>query len=170
MKILCRLLAAAGVVTALAGMIDLPTARADDEKTVAATNCYVKSGGTPNRDSAGRLFNSSLVSQMLVYCPLVRDNATAKPLVVEVFVVDNSSAIGSDDFLCQLLAMSRNGKQVSAGATRSTSGTNSNGVALALPIPSLTFNRGAYVLTCIVPRRGAGDPSSWIASIYYSEP
>jgi hypothetical protein len=170
MKILCRLLAAAGVSIVLGGMVDLSTARASDEKAIAATNCFVHSGGTPSRDSAGRLSNTSFVSSMFVSCPLVRDNPTAKPLVVEVFVIDNSSAVGSSNFSCQLLAMGRSGLPVSAGGTRSTTGTNSSGQALSLPIPPLMFARGAYVLNCTIPRRGVGDPSSGIASIYYSEP
>ena len=171
MRTLSRMLAAAGAAVVLSGMIDLPTAEAADTTTIGATNCFVSSGGTPSRDFEGRLFNTSHVSAMFVFCPLVRSNATAKPLVVEVFVIDNSSvALGDGNFLCQLQAMSRNGSQVSPGAARTTTGTNSDGQALAMPIPPLLFARGAYGLFCKVPRRGVGDPSSGIASIYYAEP
>lgn len=157
----------------LGGTIDLPSAEGADAKTIAATTChaFLNGAGSPLWDARGRILNPSGVNFMLVFCPLDRDNTIAKPLRVEVAVIDNSSpTTGTRDISCSLSAMNRTGVQISAGGTVSTSGTNSSGQVLVLPIPPTLFVRGTYVVKCTVPRHGVGDPSSGIASIYYEEP
>lgn len=170
MKNIHRLLATIGMVTILGGVYCIP-AWAGDEKTIPATGCTVLSGaGTAIRDDKGRLFNTSLVGELNVLCPLVRDNVVNPPTSVRIAVIDNSSAlVGTKDISCRIHSMSPVGTSFFAGPTRSTVGTNSSGTILVLT-PVAEFDRGAYAVFCTIPRRGAADPSSAIASITIDEP
>jgi hypothetical protein len=170
MKTHFKLLASIAVATLLNNAFSTQ-ALAADEKTIAATGCTVLSGaGTPVRDNRGRLFNASTIGELNVFCPLVRDNVTAAPISVKTVVIDNSSTlVGPDNITCKLHHMSSSGNSLSVGATVGTTGTNSNGTILTLPLPSAQFPRGAYGVYCTLPRRGAGDPSSAIASITIDE-
>lgn len=158
---------AATLLTALAGSVS--SASAADTKTMVAADCFIRGIAVPT--SNGQLLNISQVSSTKAYCGLVRDNTIAKPLRVQVTVVDNSSLlIGDGNFTCQLRAVSKNGLAQSLGAPVSTAGTNAAGVTLSLPIPPTLFVGGTYVVSCKMPRRGVGDPSSSFASIYWDEP
>lgn len=170
MKSVYRLLASAGVAAILSGMYCAP-AWAGDEKTIPATGCEVLSGtGTAVRDANGRIFNTSLLGEITVICPLVRDNVIAAPLRVTAFVIDNSSTlVGPDNISCRIRSMSPNGASATLGPSVSTTGTNSAGTQLLLT-PVLEFDRGAYAVHCTIPRRGTADPSSGIASITIDEP
>jgi hypothetical protein len=95
---------------------------------------------------------------------------TAKPTKIEVSVVDNSSPlVGVKDVRCRALTASRFGLAVSAGAFASTVGTNSAGTILNLPIPAAVNSFGALTVQCTIPRRGTGDPNSFVGSIKLTE-
>jgi hypothetical protein len=171
MKTYFNLLTSIAAATLLSNIFS-SQALAGDEKTISATGCtFIKGAGTAVRDERGRLRNTSTAGEVEVFCPLLRDNVTAKPTSVKVVVVDNSSTlVGPDNVTCKLNHMSSSANNLSVGATVGTTGTNSNGTILSLPIPSAQFNHGAYGVYCTIPRRGFGDPDSWIASITIDEP
>ena len=140
-----------------------------DVKVMAATAC------DPSipvfRDHiTGQMSNHNLTVGGEMNCVLLRDNPSAKIVQIQVSVVDNSSVLlGNGDVSCNARAFNRFGTQSSIGATVKTTGTNSAGTVLTLPIPALTFVDGSYVVKCILPRRGAGDANSGVASIRYVE-
>ena len=152
------------------GMFALMTGNAlADIKVMAASAC---DGTLPaiRDNSKGRMTNPSLTVPGFVNCALLRDNASAKMVQVQVTVIDNSSVLlGNGDVVCKAIAVSRTGGTTSVGATVKTSGTNSAGTVLTLPIPASLFVDGTYIVNCVIPRRGAGDPNSSISSIRYVE-
>ena len=174
MRTIFRLLAAAGAGFVLGGLIALPAAKAADGKIIAALpSCefFFDGIGSYLADyGRGRIMNSGTAGALWVFCPLVRDNPIAKPTRVEVVVIDNSSPVtGPRDITCAVRTMDRTGNLVVSGASVSTSGTNSAGQVLVLPIPATNYVRGTYVVRCQVPPRGLGDPNSGITSVYYEE-
>jgi hypothetical protein len=170
MKSMHRLLTTVSTLVALSGMFGAPVAQAGDEKTIPATGCVQLSGGTPSRNDRGVLFNTSFTSAMAVFCPLVRDNVLAPPLAVKVSVIDNSSLAGAGqgDVGCRLHSMNRFGTNVAVGASVATTGTNSAGTILTLPLTT-EADRGTFGVRCVIARRGVGDPSSAISSLLIDE-
>jgi hypothetical protein len=161
-------LASALAMSAAMSMFGSSSAMAD-VKVMAASAC---DGSVPAiRDNTrGRMTNPSLTVGGFVNCALLRDNAIAKMLQIQVAVIDNSSLlIGDGDISCKAIAVSRSGSAVSIGATVKTVGTNSAGVILTLPIPAVLFTDGNYIVNCSLPRRGAGDTSSSMSSVRYVE-
>lgn len=121
--------------------------------------------------TTGVLGNNSLVTAVNMYCAINRDRTDLKPTSVQVAVTDNSSVLlGEGNFSCFLLPISRSGVAGAAGNAVGTSGTNSAGVVLTVPIPAVVPTDGTLTLKCRVPRRGAGDPASFISSIKVVEP
>ena len=121
--------------------------------------------------STGSLNNVSFVNAVTMYCAINRDRTDLKPTAVQVTVVDNSSVlIGDGNFTCSLHPVSRTGIAGVAGGSVGTTGTNSAGQILTLPIPAVVPVDGTLTLKCKVPRRGVGDPSSKISSIKVVEP
>jgi hypothetical protein len=139
-----------------------------DTKIIPAGLCV--DGGPGNfRNGFGTLRNDSFTQGLLALCYIVRDHPSAKPTKIEVSVFDNSSATGNKDIRCHVKVANRFGQVGAAGAVRSTSGTNSAGVVLNLPLPAANHVDGAIIVICEIPRRGVGDPPSGIASIKYVE-
>ncbi len=157
------------LTTAAISMIALSpgsTSALADTKIFPATLCRnTLSGLLAFTDASSRLFNGSFVSSARVVCPIVRDNHVGKPTSIEVTVVDTSSAIGNDNFSCRVHHSNPIGTSGTAGSFVVTSGTNSAGQVLNLPIPTTVFVDGPYSVDCTIPRRGVGDPSSFINSI-----
>lgn len=137
-----------------------------DTKIFPATLCRnTLSGILAFTDESNRLFNASFISSARVVCPIVRDNHIGKPTSIQVTVVDNSSAISGANFSCRVHHSNPIGTSGVAGAFVVTAGTNSAGQVLSLPIPTTVFVDGPYSVDCTIPRRGVGDPSSFINSI-----
>jgi hypothetical protein len=121
--------------------------------------------------SNGALANTSLTLPVTVYCAINRDRTDLKPTAVQVSVVDNSSLlIGDGNFSCFLTPVSRFGVLGAPGSTVTTSGVNSAGTILTVPLPAVVPTDGTLTLKCKVPRRGLADPSSVLASIKVIEP
>jgi len=158
------LLLAAGLLAFASG-----GASADTKVFQAASICT--GGKQSNFNINGTIFNDSLTLPVTVLCAINRDRTDAKPSSVQISVIDNSSLlIGDGNFACSLLPMSRFGQPNASGATVTTSGTNSAGQILTVPIPAFVPNDGTLTLKCKIPRRGAGDPNSLIGSIKVVEP
>ena len=139
-----------------------------DVKIYPAASCNFAPPAVPGRMS---VYNPSLTLSSSVICPLLREHPTAKPISIVVSVIDNSSLLtGKGAVKCYALAVNRFGTQTSQGAVFMTTGTNSAGSLLALPIPAAQFADGAYSVICTLPQRGAGDASSSIATIRVTEP
>lgn len=173
MKSMRRLVATASTVIALSGMFGAPVAQAGDTKTVMALSCNVLGGaGLAGlvRDTRGRIGNNSLLGDINIFCPLVRDNTgVLPPLAVRVGVIDNSSTLlGNDDISCRLISANQLGTTQLTGGFISTAGTNSAGQQLSLP-PLAVFPNGTLGVNCILPRRGAADPVSYVSSIFIDE-
>ena len=141
-----------------------------DVKIYAAASCRVPIISNAIVNANGVVFNNSLTVGLSISCPLLRDHPSLKPTSVQVSVVDNSSLlVGSGNVSCRVVAANRFGTFVSSGAQASTNGTNSAGTILNLAIPATNFVDGAYMVNCTIPRRGAGDPNSSVASIKVTE-
>lgn len=173
MKSMHRLLATASTVMALSGMFGASVAQAVDTKTQQASTCFVVSGlGAAGafREAGGRFQNSSLIGEVNISCPILRDNTSVKPSAVRVGVRDVSSTlVGPDNISCRVQSASQTGTIGVAGGLVSTAGVNSAGQVLSLPIPAVPVN-GTLSVFCTIPRRGAFDPNSWVASIFIDEP
>lgn len=164
--------AAALALSALAfGAAGITPAAANDGKSIVGASCF--SRGNAGVTANGNLTSSDLLFRTTVRCALLRDNPNVRPLSVEVHVIDNSSVLiglpNDGNFTCKVKLVNRFGKTVASGAERSTSGVNSAGTTLNLPIPSTNSVKGNYIVECQMPRRGALDPDSVLASIYYKE-
>lgn len=141
---------------------------AADTKVIPGGLCF-SFDGSPARNGAGNLFNTSGTQAMSVLCYLVRDNPAAKPTKVEVSVVDNSSAAtGVKDISCFMRIANRFGTVFATGSTVKTIGVNPAGTVLNVPVPA-NLADGTLIVVCTIPRRGIGDANSWLASIKYTE-
>ncbi len=173
MKSMHRVLATASTILAFSGVVGAPAAQAADTKIQQASTCFIVSGlGAAGafREAGGRFYNSSLIGEVNISCPILRDNLAVKPISVRVGVRDVSSTlVGPDNISCRLQTANSTGTVGSAGGTVSTTGTNSAGQVLNLPIPVIAAGNTLSVF-CTIPRRGAADPNSWIASIFIDEP
>lgn len=159
----------AAVIVAAATAAASSSAMAD-VKIYPAASCRVPIIANAIVSNAGAVLNNSLTTGLTIMCPLLRDHPSVKPTSVEVSVVDNSSLlIGAGNVSCRVIGINRFGTQSSSGAVVSSSGTNSAGVILNLPIPSQNFVDGAYSVSCTIPRRGTGDPNSSVATIKVTE-
>ena len=160
---LATLTAASGLFALTAG-----SALADTNVFQARSICV---GGTAGA-TVGTMTNPSFTTFVNVYCSINRDRTDAKPTLVQVTVVDNSSLlIGDGNFSCNLTPVSRTGALVGTpGGSAVTTGVNSAGQILTVPIPAAVPTDGTMTLKCKVPRRGAGDPVSLVASIKVVEP
>ena len=160
---LATLAATAGLLALTAG-----SAHADTKVFQASSICF---GGTTS-PTVGTMTNPSFTTFVNVYCSINRDRTDAKPTLVQVTVVDNSSLlIGDGNFACNLTPVSRAGALVGTpGGSAVTTGVNSAGQILTIPIPAAVPNDGTMTLKCKVPRRGAGDPISLMASVKVVEP
>lgn len=159
---------AAAAILATAGTASLSTSALADAKVYQAAS--VCRGPFTLSLSAGTVFNVSNINPLFAYCSINRDRTDAAPTSVQVTVVDNSSVLlGDGNFTCNLTAYNKAGAAGASGASLSTSGTNSAGTTLNLPIPATPAD-GTLTLKCKIPRRGVGDPSSHLASIKVIEP
>jgi hypothetical protein len=159
-----------GIVALLA--FGAPAAQAD-VKTFSAGECTVTSNvpGVIDRTALGVMRNTSFVTDGSIACFLARDHPFAKPVKIEVSVVDNSSVlVGVKDISCNATLVGRFGTSSSAAAAVSTSGTNAAGTILNVPIPAAATNNGTLVVQCTIPRRAAGNAPSTVASIKLVEP
>ena len=159
------ILAEMAVVTAL-GLLAGPAMA--DVKIYPAASCNFATPAFAGRMS---VYNPSFTLSTGVTCPLFREHPTAKPISIVVSVIDNSSLqSGNGAVECFALAVNRFGTRTSQGVVVKTTGTNSAGSLLTLPIPAVQFANGAYSVVCTVPRRSTGDDSSAIATIRVTEP
>ena len=144
-----------------------------DIQTSSAGKCSVTSAlpGVIEANSFGVILNSSFVSDGSIACFLDRDQPTARPVKIEVSVVDNSSVlVGAKNISCKAILINRFGTATSSGAPVSTSGTDAAGTILDVPVPAGALANGTLVVQCTIPRRAAGNPSSSVASIKLTEP
>ncbi|BBE71058.1 hypothetical protein [Oharaeibacter diazotrophicus] len=159
-------IAAASLAFALAALA-AGTALAADGKTIAAADCFKTGSMSPG--DRGELENFTTVG-IEVACTLPRDNPAARLAKVEVSVIDNTAGIaGTNDFSCRVAIVDRFARVIAVGATRGTTGTNTQGTVLALPVPAGNLVKGNYFVFCKVPRQSAFDEPSRLASIYYEE-
>ena len=121
--------------------------------------------------STGVLANLSKFNPATVYCAINRDRTDQKPTLVQVAVIDSSSLlIGDGNFNCNLIPVSRTGVEGTPGGSAVTSGVNSAGQILTVPLPAVVPTDATLTLKCKVPRRGVADFSSVVASIKIVEP
>lgn len=143
------------------------SAMADTKVYQAASVCR----GAQSSLTTGAMTNSSFSAAVNTYCSINRDRTDAAPTSVQVTVIDNSSlVVGDGNFTCRLIPISKAGKAGTEGSPVSSNGTNSNGVTLTVAIPAGVATDGTLTLRCRIPRRGAGDPVSSVASIKVVEP
>ncbi len=149
--------------------LSLGTAEARaDIKTFNAGSCNAGS----LRSTIFGAKNVSYTKTAVIWCPLVRDNTTAKPAKIEVSVVDNSTNLVGDDgnIKCRALTVNRFGTVAARGRLVSTSGTSPAGAILNLPTPAQVYPDGTLTVHCVIPRRAVGNPPSGVASIKLVEP
>jgi hypothetical protein len=147
----------------------LPAAAMADTKVYQAAS--VCRGIGTIATTSGAIQNVSFANPIFAYCAINLDRTDAAPTSVQVTVVDNSSlAVGDGNFTCRLIPINKAGKAGSEGSASTTNGTNSNGTTLTLAVPAGVTVDGTLTLKCRIPRRGAGDPVSTVASIKVVEP
>jgi hypothetical protein len=153
----------ASAVLGCALLVAAPTAFAADTKIVPAYVC-LPSGTNYTALSEGGISNSSSTTPLVLKCPIIRDNTTAKPTLIKVSIRDNSP---STDVTCHVRASSLDGIGLQAGASVKTSGTGFK--MLTLPIPTTMPTNAAYFVDCIIPARPSGETSSSVKGIIYEE-
>ncbi len=147
------------------GLLVLSTSTALADAKVYQADALCRGPLVPDL-STGALINISSINAVSVYCGIPRDRTDAKPTAVQVTVVDNSSLlIGDGNFNCFLTPISRAGVAGTPAGSVGTSGTNSAGVTLTVPIPAVVSVDGTLTLKCRIPRRGSLDPSSRLTLI-----
>ena len=168
MKIAYRKYASALAISA--GLLAAASGAALADTKVYQADSICRGTLVPNL-STGAMPNNSSVTAAFIYCAINRDRTDLKPLSVQATVIDNSSLlIGDGNFTCNLLPVSRTGILGVAGGAVGTTGTNSAGQILSVPIPAVVLTDGTLTLKCKVPRKGVGDSASVLASIKVIEP
>lgn len=141
-----------------------------DTKIYSPLSCRGTTTVLPNINSNGAVINNSSTLPFTVLCPIPRDNTGARPTSIQVNVTDNSSAVlGDGDFQCNAISTTKTGITAVAGSTAQTAGTNSAGVTLNLAVPTVLAD-GLLFVKCKIPRRGVGDPASFMGAIKVVEP
>jgi hypothetical protein len=167
MKNIRRVFAALSTVAAMSGVLGASTVHAADPKVFPAINCVkVQGNGAEYYAPAGQVFNSASTNEMVVRCPLVRDNPPDSWTAVQVVAIDQSF---DADVRCRAISASRDGNSRQVSAYGITSGNGSTGQVIRLPPPS-AYDYGSYLIECRIPPTNSADINSGVASFYIVEP